>query len=62
MTGKFLGVKVVEGAAKGKEREEKHSVTLLDSGEASKESSAFCFTNSALKVCVYVCVCVCVCV
>ena len=51
MTGKFLGVKVVggcrEGAAEGKE---KYTIALLDPSEASKEGSAFCFTNFTIRV------------
>lgn len=52
MTGKFLGVKVVGGCTEGPtEGKEKYSVALLDPSEASKEASAFCFTNFTIKVC-----------
>ena len=51
MTGKFLGVKVVGGCREGAtEGKEKHSIALLDPSEASKEASAFCFTNFTIKV------------
>lgn len=51
VTGKFLGVKVVGGCTEGAtEGKEKYSVALLDPSEASKEASAFCFTNFTIKV------------
>ena len=64
VTGKFLGVRVVkrceggcEGVVEGKAREDRYCITLLDPSEASVEMSAFCFTNSMVRV---LCVCDCV--
>lgn len=56
VTGKFLGVKVVstEGGTEEKDDEVQRQVrgaVLLDPGEASREASEFCFTNTAVSGC-----------
>ena len=51
MTGKFLGVKMVGGCREGvTEGKEKYTIALLDPSEASKECSAFFFTNFTIRV------------
>ncbi len=53
VTGKFLGVKVApgDGGTEKKDEEEPRQVrgaVLLDSSEASREASEFCFANMAV--------------